>query len=467
MKHIHLIGIGGTGLSAIARVLLEKGFTVSGSDREDSAMFTAIKAAGAQTYLGHASQHVEGADLVIRSSAIPEDNLEVVAAFARGIPVMKRQDFLQELTKDKHTLAVAGTHGKTTTTAMLIWMLHRLNMDPSYILGGIIQQLGRNAHAGGGQYFVIEADEYDRMFLGLKPKIAVITNIEHDHADCFPTQTDYQQAFADFIQCVQPEGKILFCIDDPGARSLLSGSRILQVQRWAYGTSPEAHYASEKIVTIDGYPQFELVFRDESREERHLGKVALHVPGHHNVLNATAALGVIHQLGLPMDPALQAMREFTGAGRRFEVLEQADDVTVINDYGHHPTEIAATLEAARSRYPNQRLWAVWQPHTYSRAQSLAERFVDALNMADKVIVLKIYAAREPDPGYSADQIARALPITKATYAGTFEAAAEYLLKNLVADDIMIIFSAGDAIQLSQMVLENLARREKSHQELLS
>jgi UDP-N-acetylmuramate--alanine ligase len=465
MRHVHLIGIGGTGLSAIAQVLLEKGFMVSGSDREASPLFNAITAAGAHTFVGHAPEHIKGADLVIRSSAVPDDNPEVIAALAGRIPVLKRQDFLRELTAAKQTLAVAGTHGKTTTTSMLIWMLHRMGMDPSFISGGVINQLGCNAHAGTGDYFIIEADEYDHMFLGLAPEVAIITNIEHDHADCFPTPAKYLDAFLAFVQCIQPGGKIICCLDDPGVRSLLNDLPDLEAQLWTYGTTQGVHYAAENVTFVAGYPQFDLLFTDQAGSKTHLGSVKLHVPGRHNVLNATAALSVIHQLGLSLAKAIQAIGEFTGAGRRFEVLGQAKGVTVINDYGHHPTEMAVTLEAARSRYPNHRIWVVWQPHTYSRTQTLADRFVDALNLADKVIVLKIYAARETDPGYSAEQIATALPTEKAVYASNFDLAAKNLVKNLAPDDIVIIFSAGDATKLSQMVLNGLQQREFSRQEL--
>ncbi|NLN69220.1 MAG: UDP-N-acetylmuramate--L-alanine ligase [Chloroflexi bacterium] len=465
MKHIHFIGIGGAGLSAIALILLEQGFTVSGSDRERTALFETITAAGAQTFLGHVPQHIEGADLVIRSSAIPDDNPEVVAAQAGGIPVIKRQAFLGELTAGKHTLAVAGTHGKTTTTAMLAWILYQMELDPSYISGGIVSQLGGNAHAGTGSYFVIEADEYDHMFLGLAPKMAIITNIEHEHADFFPTAAEYHEAFKAFTRCIQPDGKLLLCLDDPGIRSLLSELPSLREKSLTYGTGANVQYSAEEITTVEGYPQFELIFHNPIRKKVNLGTINLHVPGHHNVLNATGALAVVHQLGLSLDAARQAIQAFTGADRRFEVVGQVDGVTIINDYGHHPSEIAATLEAAHSRYPEHRVWAVWQPHTFSRTQALADRFIDALALADKVMILKIFAAREVDPGQSAEQFVQAFPVKKAVYASTFDFAAESLIKNLLPGDVVIVFSAGDAIKLSQMLLQRLQRRETDRQEV--
>jgi len=459
MKHIHFIGIGGTGLSAIALILLQKGFVISGSDRESSPLFVALTEAGAQTFLGHAPENISEPDIVIRSSAVPDDNPEVVAALSKGIPVLKRKDFLPELTKGKQTLAIAGSHGKTTTTAMLVWILHCMGKDPSFISGGIINQLARNAQAGSGPHFVIEADEYDHMFLGLTPTIGIITNIEHDHTDCFPTPADYFAAFKAFIQQVEQDGKALMCIDDPETRSLINAIAGNKPKYLGYGTTPDANFLAKNIVYIDGYPQFDLYHHKDFGYAENLGTVKLSVPGHHNVLNATAALSAIHQLGLPVNEAIQAISDFTGAGRRFEVIGIANDVTVIDDYGHHPSEIAATLQAAQSRYPGQRVWAVWQPHTYSRTQNLAEGFTQALNLADRVLVLQVYAAREKDPGYSSEQIVETLSKNKALYAPSFELATKYLRKTLTPGDVVIVFSAGDATQLSRALLKVLDQKE--------
>jgi UDP-N-acetylmuramate--alanine ligase len=459
MKHIHLIGIGGAGLSAIAQVLIEQGYMVSGSDREASPLFNAVSAKGARTFLGHNPHNIAGAHLVIRSSAIPDDNPEVTAALQGGIPVLKRREFLEELTQAKRTLAVAGSHGKTTTTAMLIWILHCLGQDPSFISGGVVNQLAVNAHAGTGPFFVIEADEYDHMFLGLAPTIAIITNIEHDHPDCFPTPADYRAAFQAFLDRVLPDGKTLMCLDDSETRALLAGQTLSQPRYLGYGTSSDANYLADQITLRDGFYLFDLTYQNGNGWRKHLGRVRLNVPGRHNVLNATAALGAIHQLDLSLEGAIQAMADFSGTGRRFEILGEGDGVTIIDDYGHHPSEIAATLEAAQSRYPGQRVWAIWQPHTYTRTQNLAQGFAQALALADKVLVLKIYAARETDPGYSAEEIASTLPSAKASYAPDFDLAAEHLLANLVPGDIAIVFSAGDATQLSQLVLDKLRNRE--------
>ncbi len=455
MKHIHLIGIGGTGLSAIARVLLEKGYAVSGSDQTASPLFNAITAAGVRTFLGHAAEQVAGADLVVRSSAIPDSNPEVVAARAQGIPVLKRSDFLEELTGDKDTLAVAGSHGKTTTTAMLVWMLDRLGTDPSFIVGGVVRQLGCNAKAGKGLYFAIEADEYDYMFLGLSPKMAIITNIEHDHPDCFPTQADYREAYLEFLKRVRSDGLALICLDDPQAQVLMDEIKDSPTQILGYGTSTRAAYKPQDIRMVNGYPQFDLVYQPDPPNAEELVSVQLNVPGHHNALNATAALAAIHALGLPLGEAADALEQFTGAGRRFEVIGEAKGVTVIDDYGHHPTQLTATLEAARELYPDQRIWAVWEPHTYSRTQIMEDEFIQALYLADKAIILKIYAAREENPGYSAQKFVDALPENKAVFISDFKSAADFLLKNLSFGDILITFSAGKATQVSQKVLAGL------------
>ena len=464
MKHVHLIGIGGTGLSAIARVLIEKGYTVSGSDRAASALFKAITAAGARTFLGHAAEQVAGADLVIRSSAIPEDNPEVIAAEEQGIPVLKRADFLEELTQGKETLAVAGSHGKTTTTAMLIWILDQLGTQPSFIAGGMVNQLGCNARAGIGTYFAIEADEYDYMFLGLSPKIAIITNIEHDHPDCFPTKEDYLDAFKAFLGRVRPDGFALICLDDPESRQLLNNMEDKQIQLLGYGTSPYADYYAHDISVVEDLTQFTLTHKKNGGITETLGTVELSVPGRHNVLNATAALSAIHQLGMPINEAISAINNFQGTGRRFEVLGSIEGRTIIDDYGHHPTQIAATLEAARSRYPHHRIWAVWQPHTYSRTQLLEDEYIQALSQADKVIVLSIYAAREENHGYTAESIAESIANINAYYIPNMETATNFLLTELKPNDLVIVFSAGDATHLSRDVLRELELRFSEEQD---
>jgi UDP-N-acetylmuramate--alanine ligase len=464
MTHVHLIGIGGTGLSAIALVLLESGYTVSGSDRQLSPLALRVQARGAQVFAGHRAENVQGADLVVRSSAIPDDNVEVQAALGSGIPVLKRADFLGELMSQKPGslgIAVAGTHGKTTTTAMIAWMLTSLGHDPSYIIGGVSANLGSNAHAGSGAFFVIEADEYDRMFLGLRPQIAVVTNVEHDHPDCYPTPADFQQAFLDFAARLPADGTLLACSDDPGAARLLEQAAAKGTRCLAYASErAEAAYRARDLKpgNSGGY-SFEALC--QAGEAPKAVRVALQVPGAHNVQNALATLAVADQLGLPLQAAAQALGTFRGTGRRFELRGEAAGVALVDDYAHHPTEIRATLAAARSRYAGRRIWAVWQPHTYSRTRTLLPEFLGAFADADRVLVTPVYAAREtaPQDGFSAVQVAAAIESPAALYVPGLEAARDFLLAHLQPADVVLVLSAGDADQLNGWLLEALQAQE--------
>ncbi|HBX69630.1 MAG TPA: UDP-N-acetylmuramate--L-alanine ligase, partial [Chloroflexi bacterium] len=321
MEHIHLIGIGGTGLSAIARVLLESGYIVSGSDMQESPLGRAVQAAGARVFSGHAAENITGADLVVRSSAIPDSNVEVQAARQKGIPVLKRADFLGQLMAGRLGIAVAGTHGKTTTTAMIAWLLSALGQNPSFIVGGVVSNLRTNARAGQGSAFVIEADEYDRMFLGLRPQMAMITNVEHDHPDIYPSAADFQAAFRDFVGCLNPEGFLLLCADDPAAMDLQLTAHNKNLHTLTYGIyNPQANY---KATNLRAEADKGFAF-DAKKDESLLAQITLQVPGEHNVLNALAALAIAHQLNLAMDAAAQALSDFQGTGRRFEVVGEVN-----------------------------------------------------------------------------------------------------------------------------------------------
>ncbi len=454
MKHVHLIGIGGTGLSAIARLLLESGYQVSGSDRVASPLTRDIEAAGAQVFIGHAGEQVRGADVVVRSSAVKDDNPEVQAALALGIPVLKRSDFLGQFMAGHTGIAVAGTHGKTTTTAMIAWLLSQTGQDPSFIIGGVSKNLGCNARTGKGPAFVIEADEYDRMFLGLQPTWIVLTNLEHDHPDCFPTMQDYRQAFADFIGQLKPGGGLLVCRDDEQALALETAVPTGR-ETLTYGLHPEADYRAVNLaVGSEGF-RFDAQFQGKP-----LATVELRVPGEHNARNALVSLAIAHRLGVDMRQAAEALGEFAGTGRRFDVQGEAAGVLVIDDYGHHPTEIRSTLAAARSRYPARRIWAVWQPHTYSRTQALLDGFLHAFSDADRVTITEVYAARETNDHFSAASVAAQMPHPAVEFAPTLDAAAQSLLRQLRAGDVLIVLSAGDADQISAEVLRNL--KERSH-----
>lgn len=453
LAHIHFIGIGGTGLSAIARVLLERGETVSGSDRSDSVLAESIRKAGAQVFIGHASEQVQGADVVVRSSAVPDSNVEVIAAQAAGIPVLKRIDYLESLLADKFTIGIAGTHGKTTTTSMITWMLHVLGQQPGFIVGGEVQNLGVNAAAGQGDLFVIEADEYDHMFWGLHPTIAVVTNIEHDHPDCFPTERDMMAAFEGFADRITSDGSLVICLDDPGASHLLvyAGSKN---RHWlAYSLDdPDADYIAHNLASVPGAGyRFEVL-----RGDAVVANVALQVPGLHNVRNALASIVTADLLNLDMEAAGQALSTFSGSGRRFEILGEVNGVVVIDDYGHHPTEIAATLQAGRARFPESRLWAVWQPHTYSRTSMWQAAFGKAFAGADHVVITGVYAARETQPdGFSLGAVAAGVDAPDVRVIESLDTVTAHLLQQVTAGDVVIVFSAGDATQVSRGLLAGL------------
>jgi UDP-N-acetylmuramate--alanine ligase len=468
-KSVHFIGIGGTGMSAIARVLLESGYQVTGSDRMLSPLAKSLQSDGVRIDIGHRAENVESAQVVVRSSAVPDDNVEVVAAQQRGIPVLKRSEFLSSLMKDHYAIAVAGTHGKTTTTAMIAWMLTYLKQDPTYIAGGVLKNTGTNAHAGKGQAFIIEADEYDHMFLGLKPTLAVITNIEHDHPDCYPTADDFFTAFNEFASQVGSDGTLLVCANDQNALRLgrVARQRGQKVVSYAVNDSKTRtadYYADELTPNPDGGMSFDAKCNLESHPFELHPAVNLQVPGNHNVQNALAALAVAHQMQLPVNQAGKALSEFRGTGRRFEVRGEVNGITIIDDYAHHPTEIRATLSAARMRYPKSSLWVVWQPHTYSRTRLFFNEFVAAFNEADHVVVTEIYAAREtqPEDGFSSMQVVAAMTHPDVHYIPDFSRAAVYLAERIEPGDVLIVLSAGDADQISTQVKALLIERSEKH-----
>ncbi len=472
-KSVHIIGIGGTGMSAIAQLLLESGYHVTGSDRALSPLAKNLQAQGVRVDIGHRAENIEGTQLVVRSSAIPDENVEVLAARKKGIQVLKRSEFLSGLMEGHFGIAVAGTHGKTTTTAMIAWMLTALSQEPSYIVGGVLTNTGANAHAGKGPAFVIEADEYDQMFLGLKPKFAVITNIEHDHPDCYPTEQDFFRAFDEFASQVGSDGTLLVCANDRNAAQLGRIARARGQRVLSYGvedvhdrtTQPQADYVADTLTpNPSGGMSFIGMFRRSKNEIEKFAKVNLQLPGKHNVENALAALAVAHQMQLPVDQASGALSEFLGTGRRFEIRGVVNGITVIDDYAHHPTQIKATLSAARLRYPNGGLWVVWQPHTYTRTRLLFNDFLTAFEQADHVIVTEIYAAREkqPEDGYSSRQVVAAMVHPDVRYIADFSEIAALLVQRMEAGDVLIVLSAGDAEQVSAKVMVLLSERSQKH-----
>jgi UDP-N-acetylmuramate--alanine ligase len=465
MTHVHFIGIGGSGLSAIARLLLESGYMVSGSDRALTPFADDVRKAGAKVFVGHHPRNIAGADSVVMSSAISADNPEVQAAKRSGIPVYKRADFLGQLMENKTGIAIAGTHGKTTTTAMTAWVLHELGRDPSFIVGGVMNDLGVNAHAGKSNLFVIEADEYDYMFLGLKPRIEVVTSIEHDHPDLFPTLESMYLAFEKFVDLLPEDGTLIVCSENPNTAALMSHARKLGRNIIAYGVEREQTINSPLwVVGRDVKPNQRGGFDFEALSNLNSGgsdpvRVSLQVPGKHNVQNALAVLAIIDLLGLSREDAAQVLGEFTGTGRRFQLRGEIKGISIFDDYAHHPTEIKATLAGARARYPKQRIWAVWQPHTYSRTQTLFLEFARSFKDADEVIVTEVYAAREPVQDFTSAEIVSAMPHLSARYRKTLPEATGYLLEHLQPGDVLLVLSAGDADQISTDVVKGLKERQ--------
>ena len=464
MPHVHFIGIGGSGLSAIARLLLESGYTVSGSDRTLSPFADEVRKAGAKVYIGHHPRNLAGADWVVKSSAIADDNPEIRAAKRTGIPVYKRADFLGQLMAEKTGIAIAGTHGKTTTTAMTAWVLSELGREPSFIVGSVMNNLGVNARAGKGKLFVIEADEYDNMFLGLKPQTAVVTGVEHDHPDFFPTPESMYSAFEKFVDLLPAGGTLIACAEDVGAAALIthvrkSGKNVVSysVQGEMTINSPNWVQASRLKPNYRGGFDF-IALSNLGDKGGDSISVSLQVPGEHNVRNALAVLAIVDVLGLSYEKAVKALSEFTGTARRFQVRGEVNGISIIDDYAHHPTEIKATLAGARARYPERRIWAVWQPHTYSRTQTLFLEFARAFKDANEVIVTEVYAAREPKKDFTSAEIVSAMPHLSARYIKTLPEITEYLFKNLQAGDVVLVLSAGDADQISTDLLKLLGER---------
>ncbi|MCJ7534434.1 MAG: UDP-N-acetylmuramate--L-alanine ligase [Anaerolineales bacterium] len=446
-------------MSAIARLLVEKGYQVSGSDLEFSSYAREIENLGVKVFVGHNAEQITGADFVIRSSAIPDDNEEVKAAQIAGIPVYKRSEFLGKMTADRFCVAVAGAHGKTTTTAMISWMLTALDQDPTYIIGGVSKNLAKNAHAGRGSTFVVEADEYDYMFLGLHPQIAVVTNIEYDHPDCFPTEKDFFAAFVDFVKQIPEDGILLACTDDTKAAELLDLAKLnMKIDTWSYGLeSREDDISLDYAVRNLSLNQLGSYNFEIYHGQGYLAEISLQIPGIHNVRNATASLAVAHLLDLPLENAARALGEFQGTERRFEILAEVSGIAVIDDYAHHPTEIRATLGAARNRYPDRELWAVWQPHTYSRTETLFDEYLTAFSEADHVLVTEVYASREPvRDDFSALQVVQSMQHPDASFLASNTQVADYLIANLNPGDVVLVLSAGDANQISAQVVEKLS-----------
>jgi UDP-N-acetylmuramate--alanine ligase len=452
---VHLIGIGGAGMSGIARILLARGVRVSGSDRRDTPTLLALRALGARVELGHEAAHLGDADTVVVSTAIREDNPELRAARERGLRVLPRAVALAAVMAGRRSVAVAGTHGKTSTTSMLTVAVQACGADPSFAIGGDLNESGSNAHSGTGDVFVAEADESDRSFLLLAPHAAIVTNVEADHLDNYGDLAAVESAFDRFVQTVDPAGFVVVCADDPGAARLAGVPTRARVR--TYGTSPGADLRLADVAVAPDGTSWTAVL-----DGRELGRVRIRVPGEHMARNSAAALLAGLELGFPAAALLDGLQRFGGVHRRFELKGIAAGVRVYDDYAHHPTEVQAQLRAARAVAGEGRLVVAFQPHLYSRTREFAAGFGAALGLADDVVVMEVYGAREdPVPGVTGAMVADAVPLPagRVLFEPSWSAAAPALADRARAGDLVVTMGAGDVSMVGPEVLEALRARE--------
>ena len=447
-QRVHFIGIGGIGMSGIAEILLTMGYAVSGSDLRASSTTERLARLGATIYLGHAAGNAAASDVVVTSSAVAKDNPEVVEARARKIPVIQRAEMLAELMRLKYGIAIAGMHGKTTTTSMVASVLTAGGLDPTVVVGGRVDALGSNARLGTTQYLVAEADESDRSFLKLSPILAVVTNLDREHMDCYRDMADVERAYLDFMDKVPFYGAVTACVDNALLKAILPRARR---RVFTYGVAEEADYRLEFLEAVPGRRARFLVHTAEGT----LGPFELHVPGRHNVLNATAAVAIARQLGVSEGKIAEGLSGFRGVDRRFQVRGQARGVTVVDDYGHHPTEIRATLAAARE-CGYRRIHVIFQPHRYSRTLDLLDEFAGAFRDADTLTVLPIYAAsEEPIPGVTAEALAARVEGPATEFAADFGAAVAAVVRLAGEGDLILTLGAGNVSQLAPQILAGL------------
>lgn len=465
---VHIMGIGGFGMSAIARVMHEMGYRVSGCDMQPSTLIPPLQELGIPIEIGHSVAHIEQfkPDALVISSAIPLTNDEVTAATARDIPVLKRMDILRTIMAGKTGVAIAGTHGKTTTTAMTAYVLRECGLDPTFIVGGIIQDYGTNAAAGQGAAFVIEADEYDRMFMGLRPQIAVLSTLELDHPDMFDDLDAVRGLFDEFIELLPDDGLLLASQDSEETQRIAAARKAAGKPVITYGLERvEWGLTGWQVSNIEpddaGGMQFvveRLTYTDDDEITVEAWQGELQLPGDHNVANGLAAIAVAVELGVAPKWAVEALKGFSGAGRRFELKGEERGVTVIDDYAHHPTAIEATLAAARDRYGDRSIWAVWQPHTYSRTKALLDEFARSFYDSDHVIITDIFRSRDKETyGIGpADVLEQMDYHPDARHIGTLDDVVRFLAMAVQEGDVVIVMSAGDATWISGALLGRLS-----------
>ncbi|WP_291008787.1 UDP-N-acetylmuramate--L-alanine ligase [Hydrogenophaga sp.] len=458
IRHIHFVGIGGAGMSGIAEVLLNQGFRISGSDLAESGATRRLVAMGAEVFTGHDARHIDGADAIVTSTAVKADNPEVVAAHAKLVPVVPRAVMLAELMRMKKGVAIAGTHGKTTTTSLVASVLAAADLDPTFVIGGRLNSAGANAQLGSGEYIVVEADESDASFLNLLPVLSVVTNIDADHMDTYGHDFGrLKAAFVEFLHRMPFYGAAVVCVDDASIREILP-----QIARpiTSYGFSEDAQVRAVNVKPEAGQMRF-TVQRRNGVSLPDLD-VLLNLPGDHNVLNALAAIGVAVELGVPDAAVVRALAEFKGVGRRFQrygdaALASGGQCTVVDDYGHHPVEMAATLAAARGAFPGRRLVLAFQPHRYSRTRDCFEDFVKVIGLADAVLLAEVYAAGEA-PIVAADgrSLTRALRVAgkvEPVFVDDVTAMPQAILDNAREGDVVLCMGAGSIGMVAAQVIE--------------
>lgn len=440
---LHFIGIGGIGMSGIAEVLLHQGFPVTGSDLQESENTKKLQSLGAQVFIGHRRENLHHAKLIVVSSAIGKDNPELIEAQRLGLPIVQRAEMLAELMRLKFGIAVAGTHGKTTTTSMLASILYHAKKDPTIIVGGRVDFMGGNAKHGEGQFLIAEADESDGSFLHLSPVINIVTNIDNDHLDYYGQMEKLRLSFLEFVNKIPYYGRNVFCADDAEVRKLLP---LVSKPYWTYGFEPQAQFHIQDYKAGPFGSSFKIF-----REKQFLCTLELNVPGKHNALNATAALAACLEIDLALEEVLEGLHRFSGVKRRFEVKGKTKEgVLIVDDYGHHPTEIKATLEAARNYWPG-RILIAFQPHRYTRTQLCWFDFESAFQNVDHVFFLDIYAAGESEiPGIHSEGLASL--VKKSSYVGSLENAEAQIRTKMKDGDLLITLGAGNITQLSKKFL---------------
>jgi UDP-N-acetylmuramate--alanine ligase len=450
IKHIYFVGIGGIGMSGIAELLLNLGYLVSGSDAKESLITKRLNQLGAKIYIGHKASQVAGVDVIVTSSAISADNAEVLAARERLIPVIPRAEMLAELMRLKYGIAVAGTHGKTTTTSIVAAILAKGKLDPTIVVGGRLNSLGSNAKLGSGEFLVAEADESDGSFLKLSPTIAVVTTIDAEHLDYYGTLDNIKRNFLQFINKVPFYGAAVLCLDQKNIQELIPK---VEKRYITYGLNTQADVMAEQITFSKFSSSFNVLYRGES-----LGKVNNNIPGLHNVYNCLAAVGVGIDLGLEFSTIKSALEEFVGADRRFQLIGEAGDILIIDDYAHHPVEIKATLRAAKDGF-GRRTVVIFQPHRYTRTRDMLDEFFTAFYQADVLVVTDIYSAGEkPIPGISAQQIAEGVKEhghREVVFIPNMEEIVPYVLEVLKPKDMLLTLGAGNVGELAGKLKQEL------------